>query len=295
METIPAKNIVNRNKNTFWFGAEYNMNLYKGCNHGCIYCDSRSDCYRVENFDTVRVKENALPILRDNLARFRATGVVATGAMSDPYNPFEKKYEYTRKALMLLDAYGFGAAIATKGSLITRDIDILKEIACHSPTICKITITTPEDGLAAKIEPSAPSSSERFAALEQLAGAGLFCGILLMPTLPFITDTPAEIEKLVDLAAKAGARFIFPAFGMTMRAGQREYFLRKLDENFPGSGLSKKYLANFGLRYQCGSKNARNLWQLFTEACNRYGILYKMQDIVSAYRAPYRTDQLSFF
>lgn len=138
MEYIQAKTIITRSKKPeYWFGAEYNMNIYKGCCHGCIYCDSRSNCYGVESFDTVRAKEGALLIIRDELRRKAKTGVVCTGAMSDPYNPFEKELELARHALELCNAFGFGAAIATKSCLIERDIDVLKDIKEHSPFFAK--------------------------------------------------------------------------------------------------------------------------------------------------------------
>ena len=150
--TIPARSIVIKNKSTAWFGTRYTMNIYRGCSHGCIYCDSRSECYGVQDFDTVRVKSDALAVIRNDLRSKTQSGVVATGSMSDPYNPFEKELQLTRHALELLDAYGFGAAVATKGTLITRDADILREIASHSPVLCKITVTTCDDALAAKLE-----------------------------------------------------------------------------------------------------------------------------------------------
>lgn len=295
MQTVPAKTIVLKNKSTAWFGCEYNMNLYRGCNHGCFYCDSRSDCYHVENFDIVRAKQNALRIVRDELARRALPGVVATGAMSDPYNPFEAKEKLTRNALCLLDAYQYGAAIATKSDLITRDIDILKDIQAHSPVLCKITITSFDDSLAKKLEPYAPPSSSRFEALRQLSAAGLFAGVLLMPVLPFIEDTPGNIEAIVRRAAACGARFVYPWFGMSMRSGQREYFLQKLEEAFPGQGLARRYANAFGTRYNCPSPRQKQLWQLFASLCEETGLLYKMQDIIAAYRQGYANRQLSFF
>lgn len=150
IEYIPAKTIVTKTKSPEWFGMDYNMNIYKGCCHGCIYCDSRSECYHVENFDKVRAKENALQIIRDDLRRKVKKGVIGTGAMSDPYNPFEEKLCLTRHALELVDAYEFGIAIATKSPLITRDADILSGIKEHSPVLCKITITTADDELSKK-------------------------------------------------------------------------------------------------------------------------------------------------
>ena len=215
MEYIDAKSIVNRTKDPRWFGAEYNMNIYRGCPHGCIYCDSRSDCYQNSSFDQVRAKRDALRIIRDDLERKAKTGVVSTGSMSDPYNPFEEELLLTRRALTLLEAYGFGAAIATKSDLITRDIDVLSSIQRSMPVICKLTLTTCSDPLAAKLEPRAPSPSRRLAALERLSRAGLFTGVLMMPILPFLEDSPDNIRQIVDRAADAGARFIYPAMGKT--------------------------------------------------------------------------------
>ena len=157
MEFISAKTILSGYaENNPWFGCNYNMNLYKGCCHGCIYCDSRSACYGVERFDEVRAKENALGTLARELRAKRRKGVVGMGAMSDPYNPFERTLELTRGALALLDRFGFGAALATKSDLVLRDTDVLQSIAAHSPTLVKITVTAADDALCRKVEPHAP-------------------------------------------------------------------------------------------------------------------------------------------
>ena len=295
METIPAKTIVNRTKDPSWFGTEYNMNIYRGCCHGCIYCDSRSDCYHNQDFDRVKAKADALRIIRDDLESKAKLGVVGTGSMSDPYNPFEEELQLTRRALTLLEAYGFGVAIATKSDLIVRDIDVLTSIHRTMPAICKVTLTTCDDELAAKVEPRAPSPSRRLAAVERLSAAGLFTGILMMPILPFLEDSPENIRDIVDRAADVGARFIYPALGMTCRAGQREYFYQKLEEQFPGQGLAEKYRRRYGPRYECPSPRARALWEVFREACDRRGLLYSMGRIVTASRRGHETDQLSLF
>lgn len=295
IEYIPAKTIVTRTKSAAWFGAEYNMNIYKGCCHGCIYCDSRGDCYQVKEFDRVRAKENCLEIIRNDLRRKVKRGVIATGAMSDPYNPVEADLELTRKALTLVDAYQFGAAIATKSDLVVRDADILREIAGHSPVIVKVTITTPREELAAKLEPRAPSVERRFEAVRRLGEAGVYAGILLMPVVPFLEDKEEDILFLVERAAAAGARFIYPAFGMTMRDGQREYFLAKLEEAFPGQGLAERYLRRYGQRYECPSPRAKALWRDFAAACGERGILCQMRDIIRSYRQGYSMEQLSLF
>lgn len=171
------------------------MNIYKGCCHGCIYCDSRSDCYQIEDFDRVRAKENALQIIRDDLRRKTKSGVVGTGAMSDPYNPFEKELLLTRHALELCDAFDFGMAIATKSILLERDKDILQSIAEHSPVLLKVTVTTADDSLAEKIEPHVARPSDRFRMIENLSRSGLYTGILLMPVLPFLEDSQENVGK----------------------------------------------------------------------------------------------------
>lgn len=295
MEYIPAKTIVTRTKSSEWFGTEYNMNIYKGCCHGCIYCDSRSDCYNVENFDQVRAKENALQVIRDDLRRKVKKGVVGTGAMSDPYNPYEKELELTRNALELINAFGFGAAIATKSSLITRDIDILSEIKEHSPVLCKITITTADDSLAKKIEPGVCPSSERFSTINALSDAGIFSGILLMPVLPFIEDTEENIREIVLKAHESGARFIYAAFGMTLRNNQRLWYYDKLKEVFPDKEYVTLYQKRYGSMYECRSPKCSRLWKFFASECEKYGILYDMKAIIRAYKRNYECTQLSFF
>lgn len=294
IDYIPAKTIVSSYAtNSNWFGTNYNMNIYKGCCHGCIYCDSRSECYRIDNFDKVKAKANALEIIRNDLRRKVKTGVVATGSMSDPYNPFEKELFLTRHALELINAYEFGASIITKSDLITRDIDILSEIQEHSPVLCKITITAADDELSKIIEPNVCVSSKRFEAIRKLSDAGIFTGILLMPILPFITDTEENIRGIVRKAHESGAKFIYLALGMTLRTNQRDYYYQQLDKHFPN--LKEKYIKMFGNRYSCGSPRARELSIIFRNVCNKYGIIYKMPDIIRAYKLGYDDTQLSFF
>lgn len=233
MKEIEVKSIITKNKDNWWFGADYNMNIYRGCCHGCIYCDSRSSCYRVENFDEVRVKVNALELLNSTLASKKSKGIIATGAMSDPYNPFEKSQKMSRGALEIIQRYGFGIAIATKSQLITRDADLLSEISRYAPVIAKLSITTADDNQAKIIEPQASSPSERFAAIEKLASHGIYSGVLMMPILPFIQDNEENIVSIVNKAYNSGAGFIYPMIGMTLRDGSREYFYQALDKHFP--------------------------------------------------------------
>lgn len=294
MEFVPAKTIVTKTKKPAeWFGTDYTMNIYRGCSHGCIYCDSRSDCYREVNFDTVKVKEDALRIVRDDLRRKVKKGVIATGAMSDPYNPFEQKLRLTRNSLELINAFRFGVTISTKSTLITRDVDVLSDVKAHSPVMVKISITTSDDNLANIIEPNAPSSSERFSALEYLSKAGIFSGVLAMPILPFVCDTQENIESIIKQTKNAGAKFIYPFFGMTLRSGNREYYYENLEKFFPQA--KEKYIRTYGYRYRCTSRKAKKLWDLFVTLCNEYELLYDMKSITRMYKYGYEEAQLSLF
>jgi DNA repair photolyase len=294
MELIPAKTILSGYTNgDAWFGNNYTMNIYKGCCHGCIYCDSRSECYHVENFDEVRAKENALALLTYELKSKRRTGVIGTGAMSDPYNPFEKEFCLTKGALELINAHRFGVSIATKSDLIARDIEVLKSINTHSPVLIKLTITTANDMLCKKIEPNVAESSRRFSVIRKLSESGIFAGILLMPVLPFLEDNEDNISKIIRLAYENGAKFIYPAFGVTLRQNQREWYYKKLDEHFPG--MKQRYIDQFGNAYECHSPKAKALSRLFQEECDEFNILYKMEDIINAYKRGYGDNQLSLF
>lgn len=297
MEYIPAKTIVTKTKSSSWFGIDYNMNIYKGCCHGCIYCDSRSDCYQIQDFSRVRAKDNALAIIRDDLRRKVRKGVVGTGSMSDPYNPFEKELNLTRHALELIDAFQFGAAIATKSPLLFRDVDILECIQDHSPVLCKVTVTTIDDKLAEKIEPGTAVSSKRLELVSDLRDRGIFAGILLMPVLPFLEDNEDNILGIVKAAHEAGARFIYGAFGMTLRDSQREWYFQKLEELFPGQNLPAQYAKAYQNRYECPSPHWKRLWSCFTKACETYGILYQMKDIICACQRGYneKNRQLNLF
>jgi DNA repair photolyase len=293
MEYIPAKTIVTRTKDHKWFGVDYNMNIYRGCSHGCIYCDSRSLCYGIENFEQIRAKQDALRIIRDDLLKKRKRGVVATGAMSDPYNPCEKELKLTRNALELLNAYRFGAALATKSALVIRDTNILRDIQNHSPVLVKMTITTADDNLCEIVEPGAPLSSERFEAVKTLSGSGIYTGILMMPILPFIEDTEENIKSIVRRAGECGARFVYPALGMTLRAGNREYYYEKLDQYFPG--IKEKYAAKYDERYNCASPHAKRLRTVFTKECARFELRHEMKDIIIDYKRGYTAKQLDLF
>ena len=283
MEFVKAKTILSKVKyGDSWYGVDYNMNLYRGCPHGCIYCDSRSNCYHIDNFDVPKLKENALLILENELSKKRDHGVVGIGSMSDTYNPLELKYEQTRKALKLLSKYNFGVSIDTKSDLILRDLDLLKEINSKNNVIIKFTITTPNDELSKIIEPNVCISSKRFEAIKELSDNGIFTGIMMNPVLPFITDNIEDIKLLVKKAYESGAKFIQTYMGMTLRENQRDYYYEMLDKHF--KGLREKYIKYYGERYNCAIPNYKELYKVFTNECDKYGILYNMKDIIKAYK-----------
>lgn len=292
MEYINAKQMLVPTQDQLWFGTDYTMNIYKGCSHGCIYCDSRSRCYGIIEFDKVKVKENALELLQKELRSRQKKGIIGCGSMSDPYNPLEKELRLSRGGLELINENGFGVSVTTKSPLVTRDIDILQQIKAHSPVICGITITTGDDTVCKKIEPHVASSTERFEALRKLADAGIFCGVLLTPILPFITDTEENIVYIVRKAKEAGVKFVYPTLGVTLRDNQREYYYGKLDKEFPG--LRELYEKEYGESYYCGTKNSIALHEVLKRECKKAGILYNMQQIVSSAKQQYEFDQISF-
>ncbi|WP_202710451.1 SPL family radical SAM protein [Sporosalibacterium faouarense] len=294
MRFIEAKKILsNWSDGKGWFGNNYGMNIYKGCCHGCIYCDSRSECYKVYNFDEVRAKKDVLLLLEKELISKRKKGVIGNGAMSDPYNPFERKYEFTRGTLKLINKYGFGASLLTKSDLVTRDVDILEKIKSHSPVMVKFTITTYDDELCKKIEPNVTVTSKRFLALKKISEAGIFTGVLCWPILPFINDTEENIKSIIKATAENGGKFVAPCLGVTLRQNQRTYFYNKLDILFPG--VKEKYIKTFGDSYECNSINIDKLNDIFKKECKKYGLLYKMSDIRKAMRSKYIHKQISLF
>ena len=295
MNFIKAKSILSKVKyGNEWYGIDYNMNLYRGCSHKCIYCDSRSNCYHIDNFDIVRGKEKALFILEQELSKKREKGVVGIGSMSDTYNPLEKEYEQTRGALKLISKYGFGVSIDTKSDLILRDIDLLKEINSKNNVIVKFTITTPNDELSKIIEPNVCISSKRLQAIKILSDNGIFTGIMMNPMLPFITDKEEDIRYLVKLAYQNGAKFIHTYMGMTLRENQRDYYFYKLDQHF--IGIKEKYIKYYGDKYNCIVPNYKRIYKVFIDECINYGILYNMKDIIKAYKKEIESnEQITLF
>jgi DNA repair photolyase len=262
---IQAKVILSRVRQPDdWFGLDYGMNLYRGCQHQCIYCDSRSECYGIEDFARILVKTNAIDLLRGELSRKRRKCTIGTGAMNDPYMPVEAEVRQTGRALELIDEFGFQVHIMTKSDLVLRDLELLRRIN-RSFAAVSFTITTTDDSLAARLEPGAPLPSARLKAMQTLSMNGITTGVVMMPVLPFIEDTPDNITGIVRQSARHRAQYIIPALGMTMRDRQRTWFYDRLDELFPGA--RQKYEARYGDRYECPVPNARSLEKLLSKLC----------------------------
>jgi DNA repair photolyase len=287
---ITAKTLLSSSRQPDpWFGIRYTMNLYRGCQHQCIYCDSRSECYQIEDFDhDVLVKGNALDLLRDELPRKRVRGTIGTGSMNDPYMPLEAQLNLTGRALEIIAACRFPVHVITKSDLVMRDADILAEIGRVYAAV-SFTVTTADDDLSRKLEPGAPPTSRRFAALAALAARGIYAGITLMPILPFIEDNAENIAAIVTRAAAAGAAYIMPGFGMTLRDRQRAYYYNQLDRLFPG--LRGQYETRFDGRYSAAANSAKMLERIFSELCDRYSIATRMKH----YRAEEPVKQLALF
>lgn len=274
-EIIQSKSILSKLKHKdTWFGTSYSLNLYRGCSHACIYCDSRSACYQVADFDTIQIKGNALELLHKELRAKQERACIGLGSMNDCYMPIEASKLLTRKALEIIAHHKFPVHIITKGSLVSRDIDLLQEIGKVYAAV-SLTITSSCDKMALMVEPHAPTTNERFKTLLQLRNSGIYAGITLMPILPFINDTEENITELVKLAAKHKAAYIVASMGMTIRGGQREYFYNQLDKSFPG--IKEKYISHFGDQYNCSSPIADKLWNVFKTECKKYSIPIKME------------------
>jgi DNA repair photolyase len=249
-----------------WFGIKYTMNLYRGCQHGCIYCDTRSECYGIDDLSDIAVKTNAIELLRQELPRKRVKGTVGTGSMNDPYMPLDTDLRMTRQALEVIARYHYPVHIITKGDGVLRDIDLLHQIRPVYAAV-SFTLTTVDDALASQVEPNSPPPSRRLAAMAALAKEGILTGVTMMPILPFLEDSEENIQSIVAQACNAGAQYIMPAFGMTLRDRQRDYYYAELDRRFPG--IREKYEQRFGLRYSCAANQASRLERLFGELCAR--------------------------
>lgn len=288
-EFIKAKSILSPLKDGTdpYFGITYNMNIYRGCQHQCIYCDTRSKVYKVGDLGHIRIKENALDLLEMNLRKLRKKGTIGTGSMNDPYMPIEKQEKLYQKALTIIGKYNFPVHIITKSNLVLRDTEVLKKISKTYAAVT-FTITTLDDELAKKIEPGATPPSERLQAMHHLSNMGIYTGVVLTPVLPFITDSDENIISIVNATAKAGGKYILGWMGLTQREGQREYFYNKLNKLFPG--LSDKYHKLYGMDYNCPVPNYKKLYQTFNDYCKTNSLPQKMD-----FYSPNEPKQLNLF
>ncbi|MBP1645103.1 MAG: radical protein [Bacteroidetes bacterium] len=286
---IQAKSILSKLTHTdSWFGISYNMNLYRGCQHGCIYCDTRSECYGINDISQISIKENAIELLQKELSSKRKQkATIGTGSMNDPYMPIEKEIRLTRKALELINKYKYPVHIITKSNLVERDIDLLEEIS-KTYSAVSFTITTFDDKLSNIIEPFAPSTSLRFNAIETLAKKGIYTGITLMPILPFINDNIENIKSIIHKAKDSGASYILPAFGLTLRKGSKDYFYTELDRSY--IGLRAKYESCFQEKYICSSPNYLKLQEVFENETQKLNIKSQME-----FYKPKEENQLKMF
>lgn len=255
------------------------MNLYRGCQHGCIYCDSRSKCYHIDHpFEDIEVKENALELLENALRHKRQRCMIGTGSMTDPYIPLEMELGFTRKSLEIIARYGFGVSILTKSDRILRDVDVLKRINDSAKCVVQMTLTTLDDNLCHKIEPAVCPTSERFAVLKQMNDAGIPTVVWLDPILPFINDTEENINGLLDMCIEAKVYGVMCfGMGLTLREGNREYFYGQLDEKFPR--LKERYISTYGNAYEVNSPRNNELMQLFHRRCEENGIVHNNDQI----------------
>ena len=286
MHTIQAKSILS---------AKNGMNLYRGCQHGCIYCDSRSRCYHMDHrFEDVAVKENGVELLDLALRRKRRPCMIGTGSMSDPYTPVERELGLTRRALEVIERYGCGISILTKSDLVLRDLDVLSRIHRRSKAVVQMTLTTMDEELCKLIEPGVCTTARRIEVLKEFQRAGIPTVVWLCPILPWLNDTRENIQSIVECCADAGVKGII-CFGMgvTLREGSREHYYTQLDRKFPG--LKERTIRTYGSAYELRSAHDRELSELFHRLCAKYGIWHDNDQIFQWLQQLEEPNQLSFF
>ena len=287
MHFVQAKGILS---------AQNGMNLYRGCSHGCIYCDSRSRCYHMDHaFEDIEVKENALSLLEDALRRKRGKCMLATGSMTDPYIPLESELKLVRGALELAYRYGFGFTLITKSARVLRDLDLLKAINGKTKCVVQMTLTTADEELCRKLEPNVSTTAERVEALRRLHEAGIPTVVWLCPILPFLNDTEENITAILNGCAEAGVKGVIDfGMGLTLRDGDREYYYAALDRHFPG--MKERYISRYGNAYELPSPHAKELTEVFQRLCKEYGMLSRPEDCFRfARELPEREAQLSMW
>ena len=290
MHFVDAKGILTNNKGF------HGMNVYRGCSHGCIYCDSRSRCYQFTHpFEDIEVKQNAPELLEAALSTKRKKCMIGTGSMSDPYMHCEEQLQITRRCLEVILKYGFGAAVQTKSDRILRDIDLLDQINKKAKAVVQMTLTTYDDELCSIIEPHVCNTKRRIEVLEEMQRYSIPTVVWLTPILPYINDTEDNIKAILDECVRVGVKgVICYDMGLTLRDGDREYYYAALDRYFPG--LKKKYMQNYGNAYMLPSPHSSELMSLFRNTCRGNGIMYRPDEIFGYMNElPEKNDQISIF
>ncbi len=272
------------------------MNLYRGCAHGCVYCDSRSACYQfTHRFEDIEVKQNAAELLEAALRKKRKKTVISTGSMSDPYQPCEKELELTRRCLELLEHYGFGASVITKSDLVLRDIDLFDSINRMAKSVLQMSLTVADDDLSRILEPNVCTTSRRYKVLKAFQARNIPTVVWMTPILPFLTDTEDNMRTILGYCFDAGVKgIVLWNAGLTLRDGDREYYYRALDRHFPG--LSAEYRKRYGNAYEVNSPDCERLMRIFHSECARHGVIHD-PDKCFRYIAeiPKQQEQMSLF
>lgn len=289
MHFVDAKGILS---------AQNGMNLYRGCTHGCVYCDSRSKCYQINHpFEDIEVKRNAPGLLEQALRSKRKKCMIGTGSMCDPYMHCEEELRLTRRCLEIIDHYGYGLAIQTKSDRILRDLDLLKHINQQAKCVVQMTLTTYDEDLCRILEPNVCTTQRRFEVLEIMRENGIPTVVWMTPILPFINDTPENINGLLDYCVRAGVYGIITfGMGVTLREGDREYFYAALDQHFPG--MRQKYHQKYGYAYEVPSERNGELMHLLRERCKKAGIEYRTEKVfeyIRSYPMDKGYEQMSLF
>ncbi len=290
MHFVEAKGILTANH------GRHGMNIYRGCTHGCIYCDSRSKCYQFKHpFEDIEVKRNAPQLLEKALKSKRRKCMIGTGAMSDPYMHCEKELGLTRRCLEIIRHYGFGLAIQTKSDLILRDIDLLDEINRLAKCVVQMTLTTYDDELCRILEPNVCNTRRRIEVLEEMQKRGIPTVVWITPILPFINDTTENLTAILNECVRVGVVGIIDfGMGLTLREGDREYYYAALDKYFPG--MKARYIRSYGNAYELPSPNAKKLTQIFKEICRANNIMSNPKDCFQYMNElPDRYEQMSLF
>ena len=290
MHFVEAKSILSGGHGS------YGMNVYRGCTHGCIYCDSRSTCYRFSHaFEDVEVKRNAPELLDAALASKRRRGMIGTGAMSDPYMHCEEALGLTRRCLEVICRHGFGAAIQTKSDRVLRDLDLLADINREAKCVVQLTLTTADEALCRIVEPRVCTTARRVEVLETLRQRGVPTVVWLSPLLPFLNDTEDNVLSILKSCKDAGVKGVMCfGMGLTLRDGDREYYYAALDKHFPG--LKRRYIERYGNAYELPSPNETRLMALFTRFCEENKMLHTPEDCFAyLHSLPEKYEQTSLF